>query len=126
MTPPPDTLHELNRQVGILIGEVAALRRDQAQADLKSDQSRANMHRRLDDLVDQNGEIDTTISVIGERMATVEKTLKDQVMPTVGKVQAWEQRGIGALAAVGLVSGGVGAFVATFWSDILAKLTRSG
>lgn len=123
---PPDALHELNRQIGMLISGVDGLRRDLQASDMKSDQSRINVHRRLDDLVDQTGEIDTTVSVIGARLETVEATIKEQIMPTVGKVKAWEQRGIGALAAVGLVAGGVGAFVATFWQEFLAKITRTG
>lgn len=123
---PPDALHELNRQIGMLISGVDGLRRDIQASDMKSDQSRINVHRRLDDLVDQTGEIDTTVSVIGARLETVEATIKEQIMPTVGKVKAWEQRGIGALAAVGLVAGGVGAFVANFWQEFLAKITRTG
>ncbi len=123
---PPDALHELNRQVGILIGEVNGLRRDLAASDAKSDTSRRDMHKRLNDLVDQTAEIEMTVSVSGARLETVEATLKTDVMPTVGKVNAWEQRGIGALAAVGLVSGGVGAILMAFWQEILAKLTRTG
>lgn len=123
---PPDALHELNRQIGLLLGGVDGLRRDLQASDLKSDRSRADMHRRLDDLVDQAAEIETTVSVIGTRLAAVEATIKDRVMPTVGRVEAWEQRGIGAIAAVGLVSGTMGAILMAFWQEIFAKLTRTG
>lgn len=124
--PPEDRLNELNRQVGMLISEVSGLRRDLAASDLKSDQSRVGVHRRLDDLVDQYGEIDTTVSVIGERMATVEGTLTDQVLPTVNMVRAWEQRGIGALAVAGMAGSALTAAVIYFWAEIVAKLTRTG
>lgn len=123
---PPEAFNDLNRQIGMLITGVDGLRRDLAASDAKSDQSRIGVHRRLDDLVDQVVEIDTTVSVIGERLATVEGTLSEHVLPTVNMVRAWEQRGIGALAVAGMAGSALTAAVIYFWAEIVAKLTRTG
>ena len=121
-----DAMHDINRQLGMVIAGLEGMRRDLSTSESKSDQSRIGVHRRLDDLVDQVGEIDTTVSVIGARLATVETTLKERVMPTVGKVNAWEQRGIGALATAGMAGSAFGAVIVYFWQEIVAKLTRLG
>ncbi len=128
----PDAMHEINRQLGMLIAgqeglrlDVAEIKTSSAMSDAKSDQSRRDMHQRLDKLGAQVSEVDTTASIIGARIETVENTIQKKVIPTVEKVTAWEQRGIGALAAVGLVSGTIGAVVASFWQEILAAITRT-
>lgn len=121
-----DAMHDINRQLGMVIAGLEGMRRDLSASDAKSDQSRIGVHRRLDDLVDQVGAIDTTVSVIGARLATVETTLKDLVMPTVNKFDAWEQRGLGALAMAGMAGSAIGAAIVYFWAEIVAKLTRTG
>jgi hypothetical protein len=126
MRMPPDALHDLNRQLGMVIAGLDAMRRDLAASEAKSDRPRGDVHRRLDELVNQVGEIDTTVSVTGARLETVETTIKDRVMPTVGKVDAWEQRGIGALATAGMAGSAIGAALVYFWAEIVAKLTRTG
>ena len=116
-------LQDMNRQVGMLIAGVDGLRRDFAVSDAKSDQRLANVHRRLDDLVDQFGDMEVKLERLGERLIGVEKEMASDVRPTVADVRNWKQRGMGALAVTGVASAAIGAFVATFWHEIVARLT---
>lgn len=116
-------LQDMNRQVGMLIAGVDGLRRDFAASDTKSDQRLANVHRRLDDLVDQFGDMEVKLERFGERMVSVEKEMASDIRPTVADVRNWKQRGMGALAVTGVASAAIGAFIASFWHEIIAKLT---
>lgn len=116
-------LQEMNRTIGMMLASVDGLRRDFAAADLKSDQRLANVHRRLDDLVDQFGDMETKMERFGDRLVGVESEMASDVRPTVADVRNWKQRGMGALAVTGVASAAIGAFIASFWHEIIAKLT---
>jgi len=116
-------LQDMNRQVGMLIAGVDGLRRDFAASDAKSDQRLANVHRRLDQLVDQFGDLETKVERFGDRLVSVEKEMDADIRPTVAEVRNWKQRGMGALAMTGVASMAIGSFITYFWHEIVAKLT---
>ena len=131
--PGPDPLLELNRLLGGLEASMRDVRSDIADVSSKADQSRAIMHRRLDEALKQIGDvkfqvrhIDGRMTAMAERIAAVEVDIKTNVMPTVVEVRAWKQRGIGALALAGMAGGAIMAFVYAFWQEIIAKITRTG
>lgn len=117
---------DLTRSVGELSAKVGSLGETVKHSDTKSDAWRANVHRRLDDAIDRIGEIENAVERIGDRLVQIETRTKDDVMPVVDKVNAWEQRGVGALFAAGIAGSALGVLIATFWTDIVARLTRTG
>lgn len=119
-------LQEMNRTLGGLIASVDNLRRDFATSDVKSDQRLANLHRRLDEMVEDIGAMEARASAVAERIEAIEKTHVEKVMPTVDKVRSWEQRGVGAFAVAGIAFTSFGVFIARFWHEIVAALTAPG
>lgn len=119
-------LHEINRTLGMMTASVDELRRDFAASEIKQDQSRANIHRRLDDLVDHVGEIEATVANVSARVAQIEVEMSKTVMPVIADVTAWKQRGVGALVVAGMAGSAFGAAIAYFWAEIIAKFTRVG
>lgn len=115
-------LREMSGQIGGLIKEVEGMRRDGAALELKI----GNVHRRLDDIVDEAGMVRADIAGFAERLEAIELAHKESVIPTVDKVRAWEQRGIGAAAVLGLAFTSLGVIVAKFWHEILAWVVGMG
>jgi uncharacterized protein DUF1515 len=77
----------------------------------RSDISRAQLHKRLDGLTND-------VVLLKSDMDGIQKTIRNEVRPTIKKVTAWENRGVGWLAAIGLVVAGVGSGVAAFWGKL--------
>ena len=117
---------DLTRSVGELSAKVGSIGDTVKYSDSKSDAWRANVHRRLDDAIDRIGEIENAVERIGDRLVQIETRNKEDVMPVVDKVNAWEQRGVGALFAAGIACSALGALLVTFWSDFIARITRTG
>jgi len=120
------SLHEINRTLGGLTATVERMERALASSDLKADNHRSNVHRRLDDMLDTTGEIERRLDHLEGRVAGVDKSLRDDVMPTVTEVRIWKQRGVGALFVAGIAGSFVGAGVAWMWQELVAKVMRLG
>lgn len=120
------SLHEINRTLGGLTATVERMERALASSDNKADVHRSNVHRRLDDMVDATGEIERRLDHLEGRVATVDKSLREDVMPTVTEVRIWKQRGVGALFVAGIAGSFVGAGVAWMWQELIAKVMRIG
>lgn len=109
------------------------VRDDIAAVSSKADQSRAIVHRRLDEALKQIGDvrlqvkhIDDRVIALVNRVAAIETNIQTNVMPTVREVHSWKQRGIGFLALAGIAGASFMAFVYAFWQEIIAKITRTG
>lgn len=116
-----DQTAEIFQAIGRLTESVEGLRRDVGRSDETSYENRKIVHARLDDIVQR-------VTVMEATSKSLSDSLKNEVIPTVAKVKLWEQRGIGFLAATGMVGTGVGAAIATWvWSywDSFQKLFRS-
>lgn len=108
---------ETNRLIGQLVADIRSLqdavrRVEKAveRSDVKSDNSRANMHRRIDELVDRTAALETDVREV--------KSDTGEMKPVTDKVRNWEKMGIGALGMVGI--GGVALGVS--FSDALQRL----
>ena len=120
-------LDEISEAIGGLRAEVQALRRDfQASEDRsvsssrRADEHRAAVHKRVDDLVHEFGDIKTNVETMRNDVAD-SKEVTD-------KVKQWEQRGIGALFVTGLASAAISGTlvgVVVYWWDAVMKLLRS-
>jgi len=120
------SLHEINRTLGGLTATVERMERALASSDLKADNHRSNVHRRLDDMLETTGEIERRLDHLEGRVADVDKSLRDDVMPTVTEVRIWKQRGLGALFMAGIAGSFIGAGVAWMWQEAIAKVMRLG
>jgi ElaB/YqjD/DUF883 family membrane-anchored ribosome-binding protein len=76
----------------------------------KSDSSRAAMHRRLDEVVDRVGKVESTLS-------TVQDEVKE-MRPVTDEVRRWKLMGIGALGMIGI--GGIALGVS--FADALKRI----
>ncbi|MDP9837620.1 hypothetical protein J2T09_002372 [Neorhizobium huautlense] len=104
----------MQREIGMLSGKLDMLIESVRRSEEKSDVSRASIHRRMDEMTDRMGKVEATVS-------DVQDDVKD-MRPVVDEVQVWRQRGIGALAIVGVGASALTFVVTKFGSDLWAWL----
>lgn len=120
------SLYEINRTLGGLTATVERMEKALATSDVKSELHRSNVHRRLDDMVDTTGEIERRLDHLEGRVVRVDKSLREDVMPTVTEVRIWKQRGVGALFVAGIAGSFIGGIVVWMWQELIAKVMRLG
>jgi len=109
------TQASIERDIATLLNEVKHLREDSKEAQKKSDESRAVMHRRMDTLVDRVGNVEG-------RLAPIEKDVADTKAVT-DEVKRWKLMGFGALGMAGIGGTAIGVGLANSF-DWLAKIFR--
>lgn len=114
---PPEIDAAVHRQLGELLAISRALQEDVRRLDAKmqrsedkSDESRAKMHRRIDDVVGTVGEVQTSV-------ATLEKDVRE-MKPVTEEVRRWKLLGMGALGMIGV--GGIALGVS--FADALKRI----
>ena len=100
---------ELHKELGILIGQVEALQKDID----KADQTRRKVHERIDELVDDFGQVRHDIKTLKGGFDDLVVRTND-IQGVTDEVKRWKQRGIGALAMTGLGGAGIGATIMKF------------
>lgn len=105
------TLGQLLAEVKNLNREVSAIRTEMHQSEQKSDVSRAALHRRVDDLVDTVGNVETGL-------AAAQKDITD-MKPVTEDVRKWKLMGMGALGVVGLGGAALGVTLAGVFQNIV-------
>ncbi len=113
MTPPDDNY--IHQQIGTLTAKVDMLIEATRRSEEKSDVSRASMHRRMDEIVDRVSKVENTSSAVQDDVK--------EMRPVVDAVVMWRQRGIGALAIVGIGASALTFIVTKFGSQLLAWAT---
>ena len=98
---PPDIDAAVHRQLGELIAGMRSIQEDNRRledmmrrADDKSDESRARVHRRMDEMVDRVGKVETS-------MVTVQEDISE-MRPVTDDVKRWKLMGLGALGMIGI------------------------
>ncbi len=115
---------QIFRAIGNLEAEVKSLRRDIQQSESRADTHRAAIHRRVDDVAIELGEVRLeTVEMKGNLETVIDnmKTVKDDLAETKAvteQVKAWKLMGMGALGATGLAAGMLGSVLTYFASDI--------
>lgn len=111
----------LNATLGSLTANVEGLRRDFERFEDTSREYRTKVHGRLDDAIERLGEVEASVQSL---KAYSEKT----VQPTVDFVKNMRQRGVGFLAAAGMVGTTFGVAVVStlyyYWGKVI-KLLQS-
>jgi len=102
----------MQREIGMLTAKVDMILETMRRSEEKSDVSRASMHRRLDDQADRMGKVESAVN-------DVQDDVKD-MKPVVEEIQMWRQRGIGALAIVGIGASALTFLVTKFGASLMA------
>lgn len=109
-------LDDISEAIGSLRAEV----RNLTESNRRADQHRATVHRRVDDLVEEVGELKVKVSSV-EALATDSKLVTDEV-------KMWKQRGVGALFVTGIASAAISSTVvgfAVYWWEAIMRALRS-
>ncbi|TIP46126.1 MAG: DUF1515 domain-containing protein [Mesorhizobium sp.] len=108
----------VERTLGILLAKVEGIEKAIAQSDDQATAHRATVHRRLDEMVGEVGDLRAEV-------ATMKADVKDSKAIT-DEVKQWKQRGIGALFVSGIAGTAIGgtamAFVLYWWEAIMRVL----
>lgn len=102
----------MQRELGMLTAKVDMLLETVRRSEEKSDISRAAMHRRLDDQADRMGKVEIAVKDVQDDVK--------EMKPVVEEVQMWRQRGIGALAIVGIGASALTFIVTKFGASLMA------
>lgn len=117
MNPPNETAY-IHQQLGEMNATLkwmaAAMQRDRDE----SKDHREKLSEKLDGM-------DSRIEYMDDRLLAIEKIskanateLNDEVMPTVRKINIWEQRGVGFLAFAGFAGTSIGAALMKYVEEI--------
>ena len=117
MNPPNENAY-IHRQ----LGEMNATLKGISEA-MQRDRDESKEHR--EKLTDKIDGLDRRIEDMDDRLIALEKIskanatkLNDEVMPTVRKINIWEQRGVGFLAFAGFAGTGLGAALMKYGEEI--------
>lgn len=103
--------NEIYDRLGQLTANMKAVSDHLERQDKKSEVSRANMHRRLDEVVLRVGYLETDMGAL--------KTTTKDVKDVTDEVRQWKQRGLGALGVIGIAGTVLGGAVVWFFGQIL-------
>ncbi len=112
------TLGALLEAVKNLGGEIHSIREDMRRSEVKSDTSRATMHKRVDDLVDRVAGVESLV----DRTQTDIKDMK----PVTEDVKKWKLMGMGALGVVGVGGVALGVTLAGFFDQLVRFVRATG
>lgn len=105
----------IEASVGELKGKLDMLIKIVEESEKKSAASRADIRERVEEVHSRMAGVQQSVANLASRVTVME--------PFVDKAQKWEQRGIGALAAVGMVAGAVGSAL-TYFKDSVVDIFK--
>src|SRR3546814_696968 len=92
----------------------------------KSDESRAKVHSRMDELVDRVATVEGDVKSVNDDVLDVKKLVNSDIKPVTDKVKRWELIGIGALSMAGVAGTALGvAFADVVKRFLLVVLGRA-
>lgn len=97
---PSDFDPRLHQQMGEMLAEIRNLRDAFRQSEIKSDTSRASMHKRMDQLVDRIGTVEGNVAAVQEDVS--------EMRPVTDDVKRWKLMGLGALGMIGIAGMALG------------------
>lgn len=100
------------RTLGILLAKVENIESSLERAERKTDENRAVVHRRLDDMVTRVGSVEGDLRMVTNDIA--------EMRPVTDEVKKWKIMGMTAIAIVGLGGSALGVIFADTVRRILA------
>ena len=107
----------MHQQLGSLTAKVDMLLEAVRRSEEKSDVSRASVYRKMDDISERVSKVETSLAGVQEDVA--------EMKPTVDQVEAWQQRGVGALFVVGVGASAVTFVLTQYMGNIFAWFGKS-
>lgn len=107
-------LGELQATAKATDSKVDGIRRDMDVSEEKSDVSRANTHRRMDELVHRTGSLEADMGKVKSDMTDVKAVTED--------VKRMKLVGLGALGVTGIAAGSIASLVTAYWNKIVAAV----
>jgi len=107
----------MHRELGMLTAKVDMILEGVRRSEEKSDVSRASMHRRMDEIAERVGKVEGNVASVQEDVT--------EMKPVTDEVKMWRQRGIGALAIVGIGASAL-TFIATKFGAALFAWASKG
>ena len=104
----------VERTLGILLAKVEGIEKSMARAD---DQC-AVVHRRMDDLVTEVGDVKIDVAQVMSDVADTKAVTED--------VKRWKLMGMGALGVTGIAAGFVGSALTYYWAEIIRVIRGAG
>jgi len=117
-------LDDISVAIGEMWSEVAGLRRDFQASETRANDHRNGVHKRMDDLAVEVGDIKADVAAAAGTIEGVKSDM-DGMKPVTDEVRRWKQMGIGALAVVGMGGAALG-YALTSPIDWLLKLFSRG
>lgn len=114
-------LDDISEAIGSLRAEVRNLSQQLADSNKRADEHRFAIHRRVDDLVRDVGDLGNSLVGVKHDVGVVREDVSDAKKVT-DEVKQWKQRGIGALFVTGIASSALTALVIKYWHEIAAVL----
>lgn len=114
--------------LGRLVAQVAGI--EKAVAEIKLDaetsvratsESRAAVHRRMDDLVGQVGSVSADLQGVKGTVTSLAGTVA-QMKAVTDDVVRWRLMGMGALAVTGIGAAAIASIVTAYWAKLLRAL----
>lgn len=113
-----DAIGSLKTSVTYLTKAIEESDKRAADSNVRADNHRAAIHKRVDDLIGDVGDLKTNVE-------TMKADVKDSKAIT-DEVKEWKQRGVGALFVAGIAGTAIGGaavgFIAHWWDAILRAL----
>ncbi len=106
----------MHREIGMLTAKVDTLLEGMRRSEEKADASRASMHRQIETVTGRVGKVEA-------HMATIKEDV-EEMKPTVDEVKAMKQRGIGALAVVGIAASMLTFLVTQYFGEVIGWVVR--
>jgi len=100
-------LDDISVMIGRMEAEVSGLRRDFQAAELRSVDHRSAVHRRMDGIIEDLGEVKADVSATAEKIEAVKDDVAE-MKPVTDEVKRWKLMGIGALGVVGIGGASIG------------------
>lgn len=91
---PPEYSQSVHQQLGELISSVKTLQESFRRSEDKSDLSRAQMHGRMDSMIERVGKVEAGVGEVQEDVK--------EMKPIVDEITQWKNRGIGGLFIIGI------------------------
>ncbi|WP_321504029.1 DUF1515 family protein [Breoghania sp.] len=116
-----DPLHDIQRELGRLIGLVEGIKDDQEKETRRASTSRRDLHAKVDAAKDRAEDAAHAADAAKTAADTANAKIEKDIMPVIDEVRRWKFAGMTWLAIAGVAGASVLAFVIWAWDVIRAK-----
>ena len=116
-----DPLHDIQRELGRLVGLVEGIRGEQEKETRRASTSRRDLHAKVDAAKDRAEAAAHAADAAKAAADTANEKIDDDIMPVIDEVRRWKFAGMTWLAIAGVAGASVTSFLVWAWDVIRAK-----